>query len=853
MARRTYPAINALRDFVKAELNKRKRGSLAVPTPTITPFVRMTSAIEDPNEHYRFFSMGLHGITDQELEGNLFELTYGNRDVVGFGYDTPGLTTETTTGFTGLLEVGITTTEVSAPEGQRFRRRPIQSTQSPDTREEVPAEGKHPIPGITNVSVNYKGINDVVEVVVSWKCYNATQLNFLRNHFLLFGRYVVIDFGHIISNRVNTEPLRPFDFGQGDAVVKLAQYEHGGRLAVVDGEGGLDPVVANNNGNYDIFIGKVTNSTINLQPDNTYNCTTTIVSTGEVIYGATHHSLVSDLGIKLDEEDKNEYLDTIEEFFKEGGTLDAEVGMATEQYQTNKITDSAGQPPVIDAFHRHRTRTGGSRRPGSVGLGLGSKLEADQYVFVSWNYFTHNIIPSMFALIHEQAVNSEIDLFTSIGQPIYDAAVKNNQRPGESEVGNHPILTSTDYKTLIIVNKQAVDADAEHGEDPPLFGSPVQIFADAAGSAESKGYLSKGVYLNVEAIKESFLNQRTFYDGMAALLRRVNNATANFWKLDIGFDEETKKVYIFDRGGSAVLPDYPNIPEPYIFNKGTEGELLELNFDASFSDEMKTSVMISARSRGDQDFGGTTIGARRSVAFGPDRHGHILGTDGLFDVLQKSINDLAIVRRRERLAQLGRTIETDREHAAQSRENARDAQYEQQRRRDEELSEISQELRKFNDELKWYIQLASTMKGKITAHALRHPEISNNYITPIATEITLQLTIMGISGIAFWDCFKVDKLPKVYGEHGVFLVNGISHDISRGGWTTKLNGLYYFIWQTSQQQAEQAVQEGTYEPVPTYKPLNEEIRESLTRQGAEAEAERIRRGGAFGRPTGGGR
>jgi len=806
--RRVYPSINALRSFVQTELSKRKKGSKAVPTPTITPFVRMTSAMEDSEQHYRFFSLGLHGITDRELEGNLFDLTYGNRDVVGFGYDTPGsVTTDVTVplvpGAASSAAIPLSvTSQNDVEEGTRFRRRPIQSTQSPDTAGELPAGGKHPIPGITDVSVNYKGINDVVNVEVTWKCYNSTQLNFLRNHFLVAGQYVVVDFGHIISSRVNSEPIRPFDFANGDAITKLARYEHGGRLAVVDGEGGLDPLVEDNNGNYEIFIGKIIDSSLSLQTDNTYECKTVIVSTGEVIYGVTQHSLIADLSKNLTEEEGNEYIATLEEFFSEGGELDAVVGRAAATNDDGGEKDVANQPSIVDAYRRLRTRSG-TRVEGMTTSGIagGSKITADQFVYVSWNFFTHEIIPQMFSVLGDQPVNAEINFFLDIGKPVIDVAIAADPRKksGESEIGNHPLLTSVDHKTLIVIKNYELEDDVARNGAPALFAGS-KTFSDENGD-DKKGYLSRGVYVNVDAIKESFLQTRTFYEGVAALLRRMNNATANYWKLDIGFDEESKKMYIFDRGN--IIPDFPTIPTAYLFNKGTEGELLGLDFNASYTDEVKTSIMISGRTRGRGSYGGVTIGARDySVTFGPDRHGLILNTNSFEDVLQRAVNAISATKRREQLALLGKTPESERARAVQAREEVVHAALVEDRdEEDPELTELEKQLKKYTNELESYLQLPSSMKGHIASHGLTHSNTPNNYLAPLATEITCQLTMMGISGIAFWDCFQVDKLPKVYGEHGVFLVNGISHHIGQDGWTTDVMGLYYFIWKDGQQGA----------------------------------------------------
>jgi len=398
----------------------------------------------------------------------------------------------------------------------------------------------------------------------------------------------------------------------------------------------------------------------------------------------------------------------------------------------------------------------------------------------------------------------EINFFIGIGQPIIDVVVP-PARAGESSIGNHPYLTSVDHKTVIIVKEYELEQDIKKNGAPALFagaqtfsGGDLDVETGIFTPNESQGYLSRGVYVNADAIRESFLQTRTFYEGMAALLRRMNNATANYWKLDIGFDEESKKVYIFDRGN--VLPDFPTVPPAYVFNKGVEGELLGLDFNASYTDEVKTSIMISGRTQGQGSFGGATVAADHSVTFGPDRHGLILNTNSFVDTLQREVNRLSASKRRTQLALFGRTPETEHSRAVQARKVAHDRiLVEEDVEENTELTEIERQLKKFTSELEWYIQLPSSMKGYIAAHGLRHSDVPNNYLAPLATEITCQVTVMGISGIAFWDCFMIDKLPGVYKNHGVFLVNGLSHSISADGWTTDIDGLYYFIWKDGQQ------------------------------------------------------
>jgi len=792
--RRTYPSINPLRPFIVTELKKRKMGSKAVPSPTISPFVRMTSGIEDENEKYRWFSLGLHGVSDQDLTGNIFELTYGHHDIVGFGYDSTGFSTIITSVPTGEDQPTFT----SDSSERRSRKKPIQSNQSTRTQNKIPAEGRHPIPGITNVVVSYKGINDVISAEVSWKCYNIVQLDFLRNHFLLAGQYVVIEYGHIISNRIHTEPIKPFDFASGDALSLLAKYELGGRLSITDGDPNqnLRGLSKDNNGNYDMVIGKIVGSEITLLPDNTYECKTNIVSVGEVIYGITNHSLISEMR----GENVDSYSDTMEEFFEAGGPLDAMIGEYASRQLTDNITDAAGQPVLVDAAKIKTAETPPRFHSEDETLAEAQSNEtarrtprgvADQDVYVSWNFFTHEIISEMFSFIDNQQVNSEIELFLNIGQPIFGTE---NETVGESLIGNNPYLLSIDPDILILITNKVIQLLNEEGESNLFDGA--QIFSN--GIDQHSGYLSRGVYLNVESIKQAFSTTKTFFDGMAALLRKMNGATAYYWKLDIGFDEETRKIYIFDRG--TVTQDLENVPEIYNFNADTKGELINFTFDASYTDEVKTSIMLSAYLPEGHSFDGVTVAGDYSTAVGPGIHGQVLNSSPLKDILQNEINSQILAKKQRRKSALH--YRSNQVSAARLQARARtniSREREIREAEDAKQKELAKVFDGISKVLQPYIAVPSAMKALIKLDGLQNSQTVNNYLSPLATEISMDLSIMGISGIAFWDCFQVDKIPAVYTEHGVFLVNGISHSIDRGGWFTSLHGLYYFMWRDKNQ------------------------------------------------------
>ena len=284
--RNPFPEPNSIREYTHAELIRRKVNldisKLAIPTPTIMPFVRFTSTKTDtsiPNS-YRFFHMGLHGFSDDtEDASNIFELTYGGKDVVGYAF-------------------------------KNGKRKPILSTDSLLTKDDIASEGRHPIPGVTSITVEHMGANEPIMTTVDWTCFNKTQLEFLRQHFLMAGGYVIIEFGHDISNR---SPTPVFDFSNTDRALKILTD------FVINGRGDMsNDLFDKAQGNYNMLIGRVVDTSFSYT-EGVINCSTTFYSTGEAIFGVHNNLLLGRLRTKIE---RDRFTKTIAEFFEERSTFD---------------------------------------------------------------------------------------------------------------------------------------------------------------------------------------------------------------------------------------------------------------------------------------------------------------------------------------------------------------------------------------------------------------------------------------------------------------------------------------------------------------------------------------------------
>lgn len=775
--RNPFPAPNAIRRYTREELIRRKLNSefskLAIPNPVTMPFVRFTSTKVDPGEGspkaYRFFHMGLHGLQLEDTAegiapfGNVFEMTYGGQDVVGyaFGQDADGKS----------IRVPITSTDSAATKDEFPDPGALTNP-----RARSPAEGRHPVPGVTNVTVRHMGVNEPIETTVSWVCYNTTQLEFLRQHFLMAGGYVIIEFGNYWSNR-EQPPL--FDFSEHElALSNLRKFVIEGRKFM------SDQIFEAADGNYNMVIGRVVDQSISFQSDGTIHCTSTFYSTGEAVFGVHNTRLLATPSSR----DKEAFSVTIMEFFGDNGGLDkllsdpkhADFVVTAKARSTTQIKNTADVEITDEILQAFRSRFDST--------------------FIPWRMFINTVMTQLFAAVSAEVVSSDAALFTTMN---FD----------EPAIGNHPFLASTDPDTLVVVksfmlrgsqeDEVAGRVDPSHlfavpAPNPP--GRPRHEIVFVSGSSEEKGLLTNGIWVNVGAIKESFRQSNTFYQGFIALLTRMNNAVENYWHLDLAFDEETQQYKIYDK--KCVFDAGANVPDPYVFNQNTVGELLDLSFEANFSKESKTAILLASRPQTKKE----AVEEMSIDGFNqPSIWTQVLNLpdlkDELGEAVQRDRNRALQARDIDRPEESGIRVLTRADNQSRSsaaflerKEAEQRAEAEQEAKDEGRRIERATRLVRFADAMGAYIASPTKLIAAIAEHGRKNPNQVNNFVSPIPTEINLSMTVQGITGLAFYDTFLVDKLPRIYRDHGVFLINEIQHDVNpSSGWTTTIGGLYYFV------------------------------------------------------------
>lgn len=559
MANRSpFPSINGFRAYVLQELNRRRK---TFPTPIDGVFCRMTSTKSDPNYGYEFFSLGLHGFEPSDNSSrDIFNISYGKQDVVGYGY-------------------------TNTVRGDFRQRVPLNALQSDNTKNGTTsagtpltsADGLHPVPGITKIIVKYLGPTEATRTDIHWTCYNATQLEFLGSHFLTPGSHAVVEFGHLFSDSsVNRTPslyeYPRLKFEEQRILSDLQTAALGGKSFIVDKWG------APANGNYGVIVGIIGNIEVNITKNGGFECVTQLFSPAESIFGITTHltnTNVDPVPVSGNTSSNNPLFfgpSSIHDFFMDNGVFDAIVDIYA-QSNVDKVIDNQG---------------------------------ATGHIFITWKYFWEIIIPSLLLFISYGSRPEIVNFFTSI--KIGD----------EPLVGSTPHLKSCNPDILVIVRNFMKNQQVFLASSGGIGGAssrPINLNlfpfdntfdnnskTQQPGQDPSLAYLSNGVWMNCEAIKDAFLSGgNNFLDCLQYLLTRMNNAVSNYWNLTVNLDEENMLLKVFDKGtiydathpGGEPGSTFSRTPV-YVFNDSHFSECFAASLQTTYTKEMMAQIMASS-------------------------------------------------------------------------------------------------------------------------------------------------------------------------------------------------------------------------------------------------------------------
>jgi hypothetical protein len=427
-----------------------------------------------------------------------------------------------------------------------------------------------PYPGITNVSIERSlagpmGVRGgLFRINMKIVAYSVGQVDTLLKYFLRSGTPLVFEFGRLTSQ----DDRNVIDFfnwnrpieGEGGIAAELQDiltYKQQVRQSPVYRR------VYDSYGNYDILVGYAVKFNIKQTRENVFEIDLVMHSIQQFEVPTVQSALKSNCANAAE---KCNAVDVREFFSTTSAWKEKTFAKFIEFYLTN-ATWKNDIVPVADS---------------STAAQQGARGE--KAYLITWRFFVYVLlndtvfgIASLFPEDSRDTIKATLINPLTVLNPIEYATDKLIP----NEVGYHPALRSTNPNTMLVVNPtaqvfedgrndyelikatyRAENAGREIPASPIVsrLGGDKFAFEPVNGGDKNKSgtaTLTRGVWINTNAIIEAFSRTDTISQGLQALLVAMNSATEGYWNLQLISSDDSRYpgLHVVDMGLSKRLPN----------------------------------------------------------------------------------------------------------------------------------------------------------------------------------------------------------------------------------------------------------------------------------------------------------
>lgn len=596
--------------------------------------------------------------------------------------------------------------------------------------------GYRPMPGITEVqisSVNRFGL--LKEATVRYNCWDVSQLEELERLFMRPGFTVLLEWGHSIQLKSN---------GSYDATPQTVGsfFEKEVDKQTIYSE--IENLKKSSNQNYDAILGFVKNFSWSYRPDGGYDCTTSIISIGE---------LVESMQIALD-------IPSVLPDYTKPADKSKKVEPSFLQAVLTCLREFKGTEAIekeLKGFSDKYKKVNGEDFPELETFRLGAIITDDKKAVSNPNGFGFTYIPLRtfcgivnVALLKDSETTNIVHLNTKI-------------KPLESVDPTSKIPTCR-FRTF----KEHTSADPNICIIGTMASTSFPYSQLAVDHMQSTRTGSSdeilNIYVNVDIlyqavdrlVKDPNAENRTLYNLFKPIFSQINYAMGEINEFDFHYDDTDSTLYIVDRKVQVTPSDLSEIPIT-----GLKSTVTGFNFVTKLSPAVTTMVAISAQAGG-ADCG---IEAESLLRWNEGLTSRVIMTRNISG--EKKQEGETPEEKKTRLEKEQKERRTTIESALTEFYNRTPHKY---------------DIAEFNTVKAEYKHYATTYVTEVDSE-------DNKLAGPagiIPFEVNIEMD--GISGIKIGQAFVIKSkiMPSQYDGVVGFIVTGIDNKISNNRWTTNL-------------------------------------------------------------------
>ena len=647
--------------------------------------------------------------------------------------------------------------------------------------------GIRPMPGITNIKTrSLAAYGSLTEATIKFYAWDKKQLEDLSILFMRPGYQVLLEWGWSLYLDTFKQGDKFSDRSASNQLNEsTADYRlEGSTLSTVDCFSPnqtqdsiykqLENLRVKQSGNYDGVLGYVKNFEFVLMPNGGYECTTVLISIGDVIDSIRINNLTSDVvnavSVATPVSGSNPELKTqFEKLMDQYASLDS----ASSRIGSELITkiDSSIKPndlyKIDKVIYKYETVTGlaGFNTVSPMIYNRKSAGDRRQYSYIQFAYFIHvlNTFKNIYGKSNQTLFDIEIPPLptdrTSISNGLCQASYN---------------TVSIDPSICMIKNTQATifSTGARKGFDPPL------VSLEYAFPGNLREYLYPNtnlgvignVYVNIGKIVDIYKNQMRANNGYVYLGQFISEILSNL-SFALGsvndFDKyvNDNKVVIIDKH-YVELPDEANFDSKYKINvSGNNTIVRNHKIMSKIFPSQSTMIAIAAQNR--ENISAIQTSTYNYLNKGLSSRIFTDLKDNFDDKDERAKNTEIFNRNMQVLIDYVNQYVLKGENTGTTAEMARDS--------------------------------ASAMNAYLNSLIVQI-ERGTDYKAVIP--ISVELTVDGISGLTIGEIFTLNKdvLPKDYDSKKVgFIVTGISNEVNNNSWTTTVTSMLCLLDQLSRQ------------------------------------------------------
>jgi len=659
------------------------------------------------------------------------------------------------------------------------------------------AFGYKPMPGLISATFDYLNNGALAKAEVKLKCSSVDQLELLEALYLRPGYTVLLEWGHT-TYLDNNGVVQTYD-GLTKAFQKFFNpgQSEGDTTNVAKIADLIRQEREYRDYNYDGFVGVVTNFNWSFNTDGSYDVTLKIITHGSVIESLKVNSTVT----STETSEENNSKTTVEKLAKKSGiakklkslmnafTNPANIGF--ESVPT--AVDKSWWQSFVEVFAETETTVG----PGTPSPDTSSKikfLSADQVSLITgYVANTPQEVGRVELNLELEEENEYAKYYITLGRLL--GMIEKNNLYYTSD-GNPYIGIDYDYYVTIDGEQQyatpIVSYPGQYSADPLVCSIPVRHLINEVKSTSGKLVfdqqikgslllvadtvyeLQKGdpflrnamaIHVNFKTILESIENNINgegkvdLIKFLQDLLQRISTALGGVNTLKTRFDEDTKKLQVYDEGshilGRGTVKITPVKLKPYGVT-GNGGSIVKnLAFQSELTNEFSTQIAIGAQANGNQ------VG-ENATSFSEFNIGLV---DRITPIKLRQLDENAP----NLFAQFTKNLIVAKNILVQLYDGFGTGKV---------TTDNIETLKSINSDYAKYILGYFTYVEKALP-------------APFFIPFNLQLDLEGISGIKLFQRFNLEDriLPYMYRGKVDFIIRNLKHEINNNTWTTKIETL----------------------------------------------------------------